>query len=161
MKDVNSFLNKLLFLTITAVAVFFTYSFLNKAEVKNQAQVAPKEVIKKIPQNVDTVVNKYLKQAQLENLRQEVVTQKILIQTKKSVEEYQKQKRLQDQRELEKIPLEQQIWTKEKTQKLIEESSAALNEQTPPDQELEPLPEKPLRKPSKVDSDSFEAEPLE
>lgn len=108
MKDLNSVLNYLLFLSLAFVAGAFLY--LNRDTIS--AQVGDVSTRKApVPQAVvDKVVNKYLKQATLENIQQQVLTQKTLAETQKELRDAEKKKRDLEFKKFEEIPLDRQVW---------------------------------------------------
>lgn len=108
-KDLNSILNYLLVLSLVFVAGAFLY--INRDSISAQLNTAVNNKKSPVPQAVvDKVVNKYLKQANLENLKQQVLTEKTLAETQKELREAEKRKRDLEFKKFEDIPLERQIW---------------------------------------------------
>lgn len=61
-------------------------------------------------EELNQVVNKYLKQASIENLRQEVIAEKTLAETRRQLKELEEERRRKELKEIENIPLERQVW---------------------------------------------------
>lgn len=91
---------------IAAVVVLIAGSFFY---FKDRAAVDSNGV-KLSTNEVDKVVNKYIQQASTDTLRQKLVADRALEQARKKITELNQANKIRQQKELENIPAEKQIW---------------------------------------------------
>lgn len=81
------------------------------SDMKGFFSFADKKDNKQPPaEELNQVVNKYLKQASIENLRQEVIAEKTLAETRRQLQQLEEERRRKELKEIEKIPLDRQVW---------------------------------------------------
>lgn len=105
MKKLSSFLNLLIAsLAIIIAGAFFYVKY--SSDFRKPAKESETDVSS---QDLDKIVNKYIKKTSEESLRVKIEAQKSLLETKKKLDEIAKAKRIKQDRENAKIPLDRQL----------------------------------------------------
>lgn len=108
MKKINKLLNILLLLiAVIAGAAFFV---MQNRDVSNPVSSKTVKKIGAPSEKVDEVVNKYMKQVQLDAIKQDIQMQKVMIDTKYKLSELERKKKLEQEKADAQVPLEKQIW---------------------------------------------------
>ncbi len=125
MGKINSVLNLLIAAVVIVLAGGTFLYFKEKSAVDSNG-------VKLSTHEVDKVVNKYMQQASVEALRQKIVADRAIEKSRQKIVELNRQNRLRQEKELEAIPAEKQIW---------KESDVQAQQQP---QRLYPPPAEPL-----------------
>ena len=104
MKKLNSFLNFLIFTLVVIIGGVFFY-FKNHKETKRAAG-KPADLSS---QELDLIVNKYIKTTNLEAFKSKVMAEKFILEARQRLAELDKQKRLKQDKENAELPKERQI----------------------------------------------------
>jgi hypothetical protein len=101
-RKLNSILNLLIAFVVIVFAGAFFYLKEKPPVDSNGVKLSTIEV--------DKVVNKYMQQTSVEALRQKILSDRAVEQARKKIVELNEQNRLRQQKELENIPADRQIW---------------------------------------------------
>jgi len=114
-KDFNQVLNYLIFFALAVIVGGVVYTQADfGTNTKKIFSFGGEENKKNLPQvEMNQVVNKYLKQASIENLRQEVIAEKTLAETRAQLKRLEEERRRKELKEIANIPLERQVWKSE------------------------------------------------
>ena len=174
MRNLNALLNYLIAAVVILIAGSFFY-LKDKAAAPSGPKLSSSEV--------DKVVNKYIRETSTDALRQRLVSEKALIEARKKITELNKLNKIKEQKEIESIPAEKQIWKESEVVQAperVEAMSTSTSSMTAAEkkeyarqyienarsggyaielsEDLEVIKVTPLRKPSQ-ESDSYEAYP--
>ena len=176
MGKLDSLLNYLIGAVVIIIAASFFY-LRGNPEVHGQGTVLSSK-------EVDKVVNKYIHEASTEALRQKILTERALVEARKKIAELNKLNKIREQKELESIPAEKQIWKEADVKPSPEPQMAEARSDSSPmndaekkefarqyienakkggyaielSEDLQIIKVTPLRKPSQ-ESDSYESYP--
>lgn len=104
MRKLNSFLNLLIFTLVTVLGGAFFY-FKNSKDARTPANRASELS----SQELDQIVNKYIKTTNQEALKTKIMAEKFMIETRNKLAEIERQKRLKQDSENAEIPRDRQI----------------------------------------------------
>lgn len=112
MKQISEFLNYVIALMVVVLVGAFYYINKNsEAQAVSQAQkTLQKKTTERSAVEEDKIVNKYLQEASRELMRQKAIADSNLRDAQRRLAELEKAKKLKEQKEIENIPLERQIW---------------------------------------------------
>ncbi len=116
MGKLNSLLNLLIAFVVIVIAGGIFYFKAKPAVDSNGVKLSTHEV--------DKVVNKYMQQASVETLRQKLLTDRALEKSRQKIAELNEKNRLRQQKELENIPAEKQIWKESDVQAMAQPQAA-------------------------------------
>ncbi len=105
MKKLNSLLNLLILILVVSLGGAYFY-FKNSKDVRNPAKEQGPELSS---QELDLIVNKYIKTTNMEALKTKIMAEKFIIETRAKLAEIERQKRLKQDKENAEIPKDRQI----------------------------------------------------
>ncbi|AGH94620.1 hypothetical protein [Pseudobdellovibrio exovorus] len=126
MKQISEFLNYIIALMVVVMAGAF-YHFHTSSKAPSEVNDLSSHQASKKPasQNLssaeeDKIVNKYLQEASKELERQKMISDRNLREAQRKLAELERAKKLKEQKEIESIPLERQIWKEPQRETAVE-----------------------------------------
>lgn len=105
MRKLNSFLNLLIFSLVIVIGGAFFYF----KSVNDPRQPAKEKGSELSSQELDLIVNKYIKTTNLEALKTKIMAEKFMIEARKKLAEIERQKKIKQDKEISEIPQDRQI----------------------------------------------------
>lgn len=105
MHKISSFLNILIISLVVAIGGFFFYTK-NEKEAQASQQVQVNEMSS---QDLDSIVNKHIKETTDDVLRTKIMTEKSMLETRKKLAKLEQQRQIKKDKEDANVPLERQI----------------------------------------------------
>ena len=104
MRRLNSLLNWLIFTLVIVIGAAIFY-YRNSKEIR----VPANKTTELSSQELDKIVNKYIKTTNQEALKTKILAEKSMIETRRKLAEFERQKRLKQDKENAEIPKDQQV----------------------------------------------------
>ena len=154
MKTFSDLLNYLIVLAIVALAGSFFYFNDYKKKQTTPAAMSAEERERK----VDQVVNKYIKQTTMENSLNQLKIDSALLEARRKIIADREAKRLKEEKELQKIPIEKQVVTEAE----LQAQAAAMQAQFPAQQpEMPQETELNVKKMTQAEKEAYAREYIE
>ncbi len=132
MRKLNSLLNLLIFTLVLILGGTFLYF----KDSKNGWLPATKSS-ELSSQELDQIVNKYIKTTNLEALKTKIMAERVMIETRQKLAELDRQKRLKQDKEIAEIPRDRQIAKNDENRSPAEVLRSQLNEKKMQEQQEE------------------------
>lgn len=132
MRKLNSLLNLVIFTLVIILGggfFYFKYSKEGRQAASKSSELSSQEL--------DRIVNKYIKTTNQEALKTKIMAEKFMIETRKKLAEIERQKRLKQDKENAEIPRDRQISKDEETRSPAEVLQSNLNDKKMQEQQEE------------------------
>lgn len=125
MKQISEFLNYIIALMVVVMAGTFYHFHTNSKAPSEVTDASTQSGKKPASQNLssaeeDKIVNKYLQEASKELERQKMISDRNLREAQRKLAELERAKKIKEQKEIESIPLERQIWKEPQRETAVE-----------------------------------------